>query len=117
MRLYSITGKLINRSMNKYYIDWDKPSRSQFQFKIKQFLKQYWRTHVVTEEFPVYGTRLKVDFINFTKRIAIEVNGSQHSKFNSFFHNNSRLDYLKSIKRDVKKAEWLEMNSIKLIEL
>ena len=60
---------------------------------------------------------MRVDFLNSTKKVAIEVNGPQHSSFNSFFHNKSRLNYLKSIKRDYKKAKWLEMNGYKLIEL
>ena len=77
----------------------------------------YWQNHIVYEEFPVYGTKLKVDFINATKRIAIEVNGTQHNKFNKFFHNNSRANYLESIKRDVKKREWLELNNFLIVEI
>lgn len=117
MRLYSLTGKLINKNVSQFLIDWDKKSRSNIQFEVKQFLKTYWRNHICYEEFPVFGTRMKVDFINFTKKIAIEVNGEQHSSFNKFFHNNSRLNYLNSIKRDYKKSTWLEKNDIQLIEL
>ena len=69
------------------------------------------------EEFPVYGTRLKVDILNATIKVAIEVNGPQHSSFNKFFHGNSRAKYLASIKRDWEKANWLEKNGYKLIEL
>tara|TARA_R100000808_G_C2082913_1_gene106158 strand:+ start:289 stop:570 length:282 start_codon:yes stop_codon:yes gene_type:complete len=64
----------------------------------------------VYEEFPVYGTRLKVDILNATKKIAIEVQGQQHESFNKFFHDNSRAKYLDSIKRDAQKAAWLESN-------
>ena len=117
MRLYNVYGKLQSRKVSKYLIDWNTKSKSNIQFKTKQFLKPYWQNHIVYEEFPVYGTRLKVDFINATKKIAVEVNGTQHSKFNKFFHNNSRANYLESIKRDVKKAQWLEKNNINLIEI
>ncbi len=117
MRLLNIRGKLQSRLVSKYLIEWDKKSRSKIQFKVKQFLKPYWENHVVYEEFPVYGTRLKVDILNATKKVAIEVNGRQHSNFNSFFHNNSRAKYLASIKRDVEKAKWLEMNGFTLIEI
>ena len=72
---------------------------------------------MVYEEFPVFGSRMKVDIINMTRKIAVEVQGSQHSNFNAFFHNNSRAKYLESIKRDVKKAQWLEKNNISLIEI
>ena len=117
MRLYNIHGKPQSRLVGRYLIDWGKKSRSKIQFKVKQFLKSYWQNHVVYEEFPVYGTRMKVDLLNATKKIAVEVNGRQHSAFNSFFHNNSRAKYLASIKRDVKKREWLEKNGFTLIEI
>ena len=117
MRLLNIYGRLERRNVNKYLIKWDKPSRSKIQFKVKQFLKKYWRSCVVYEEFPVYGSRMKVDILNATKKIAIEVNGAQHSKYNKFFHANSRINYLNSIKRDFKKLEWLESNDYNLIEI
>ena len=117
MRLYNIHGKLQSKIVTKYLIDWDKPSRSQIQFKVKNFLKKYWENQIVYEEFPVYGTRMKVDILNATKKIAIEVQGSQHNQFNKFFHGNSRSKYLQSIKRDYQKAQWLEKNGYTLIEI
>ena len=117
MRLLNIYGKPQKKSVAKYLIKWNKKSRSKIQFKVKQFLKGYWENHVVYEEFPVYGSRMKVDILNATKKIAVEVNGRQHSNFNSFFHNNSRAKYLASIKRDVEKREWLEKNGYTLIEI
>tara|TARA_Y100000310_G_C20451650_1_gene701029 strand:+ start:104 stop:523 length:420 start_codon:yes stop_codon:yes gene_type:complete len=110
MKLYDVYGKPRSRKVTKYLIDWDKKSRSKLQFNVKQFLRSYWKNHIVYEEFPVYGTRLKVDIVNMTKKIAIEVQGAQHDAFNKFFHNNSRAKYLASIKRDAKKAGWLESN-------
>ena len=117
MRLYNIRGKLQSRSVTKYLIKWDKKSRSKLQFNVKQFFKQHWENHVVYEEFPVYGTRLKVDIVNVTKKIAVEVNGPQHDNFNKFFHGNSRAKYLESIKRDVQKREWLELNNFIIMEI
>ena len=117
MRLYNIYGKLVYKNVNKYAINWDGKSRSKAQFKVKQFLKSFWFTNVAFEEFPVYGTRMSVDLLNATKKIAIEVQGKQHSNFNQFFHGNSRMKYLESIKRDFKKAEWLEKNKFKLVEI
>lgn len=117
MRLYSITGKLISKNVSKYRVDWDSKSKSNLQFEIKQFLRQYWQNHIVYEEFPVYGSRMRVDFINATRKIAVEVNGAQHSSFNKFFHQNSRAKYLSSIRRDYEKYEWLMKNEFKFIEL
>ena len=117
MRLYNVYGKLQSKQVTRFLVDWDKPSRSKVQFKTKQFLKAFWQNQVVYEEFPVYGTKMKVDILNATKKIAIEVQGRQHTSFNKFFHNNSRLKYLESIKRDAQKAEWLESNGYTLIEI
>ena len=117
MRLYSLNGKLVNKNVSKYLINWDKKSRSKIQFNVKKFFQQYWTNHIVYEEFPVYGSLMKVDLLNATKRIAVEANGEQHESFNEFFHANSRMNYLQSIKRDCKKAQWLEKNNFKFIEL
>tara|TARA_Y100000593_G_C4320670_1_gene343598 strand:+ start:585 stop:1004 length:420 start_codon:yes stop_codon:yes gene_type:complete len=116
LKLFNITGKLVTKNVSKYVINWDEESRSKLQFKVKQFLKPYWRYQMVFEEFPVYGTRMAVDIVNATKKIAIEVNGPQHKKFNKFFHN-SKADYLASIQRDWKKTEWLTKNNFELIEI
>ena len=117
MRLRSITGRLVNRNVSKYLIDWDKKSRSKIQFATKQFLKKFWKNHIVYEEFPVYGTRLKVDILNATKKIAVEVNGRQHYSFNKFFHGGSRQKFLQSIKRDCKKFDWLKSNDFEVVEI
>ena len=117
MRLLNINGKLVNKNVRNYLIDWQGKSRSKLQFKFKQFFYPYWKNHIVYEEFPVYGSMLKVDLLNATKKIAVEIQGNQHESFNKFFHDNSRLKYLQSIKRDVKKVKWLEMNEFKFLEL
>jgi hypothetical protein len=117
MRLYNINGKLVNRGVNKYLIKWGKKSRSKAQFNVKQFLKKYWSTHVVFEEFPVYGTKMHVDILNATIKVAVEVDGAQHDTFVPFFHQNSRLNYLKGIKRDYIKHSWLEKNGFTVIQI
>ena len=117
MKLYNIYGRVVNRNVFKYLIKWDSKSRSKIQEKTKLFLKDYWKNHVVYEEFPVYGSRMKVDLLNATKKIAVEVHRPQHTEFNKFFHNNSRLNFLKSIKRDVKKEEWLKLNKYTFVEI
>ena len=117
MRLLNVNGRLVNKNVSKHKIDWDGKSASKIQFKTKQFLKNYWQHHVVYEEFPVYGTKLRVDLINFTKKIAIEVHGQQHFEFNKFFHGNSRIKFFQSMKRDWEKSTWLDLNNVRLIEL
>jgi|SRR6056300_1290849 len=115
--LKTLAGKVHNRNVDKYLIDWNGKSRSKMQFTVKQFLKKYWIGHCVYEEFPVFGTKMRVDILNLTKNIAVEVNGRQHTEFNKFFHNNSREQYRKSIGRDLDKYKWLNMNGFELLEL
>jgi len=116
MTLYNIRGKLAKKNVTPYIIVWDGPSKSKLQARVKQFLKPFWIGHIVYEEFPVYGTALKVDILNATLRVAIEVNGPQHSKFH-YFHGGEPINYLDAVKRDVKKIEWLEKNEFNYIEI
>ena len=97
MRLINIHGRIQSRNVVKYLIKWDSKSRSKIKFKVKQILKPFWKDQIVYEEFPVYGSRMSVDILNSTKKIAIEVQGKQHFQFNKFFHNNSRIKYLECI--------------------
>ena len=117
MKLYDIKGRLVNKSVTKYRINWEADCRSKFQYEVKQFFKTFWYGQICYEEFPVYGTRMKVDLINMTKRIAVESHGAQHESFNKFFHNNSRANYLRSITRDHDKVVWLENNDFKVLEI
>jgi|TARA_R110002020_G_scaffold90608_8_gene220696 hypothetical protein len=117
VKLYDISGKLVNKGVTKYRVKWEKECRSKFQYNVKQFFKTFWYGQVCYEEFPVYGTRMKVDLVNMTKRIAVESQGDQHESFNKFFHNNSRANYLRSMTRDHDKRIWLENNDFKIIEI
>ena len=117
MKLYDIKGRLVNKSVSKYRVVWEGKCRSNIQFEVKQFFKTFWYGQICYEEFPVYGTRMKVDLVNMTKRIAVETQGAQHESFNKFFHNNSRANYLRSITRDYDKIVWLENNNFKILEI
>ena len=117
MKFKTLDGKdRTLRNVKSYIINWDGKSRSKFQFDVKQFLKKYWSGDVVFEELRIVGTRLSLDFFNATKKIAIEVQGSQHFSYVKFFHGN-RINYLNQIKRDYKKIEFCELNKIKFAEI
>ncbi|MBC8411086.1 MAG: hypothetical protein H8E12_20575 [Rhodobacteraceae bacterium] len=105
------------KNVKKKIIDWGAPSKSKRQREVKKFLKKYWQNHVVFEEFPVAGTRLSIDFYNANKKIAVEVQGSQHTKYNSFFHGGHKNNYLEQLKRDEMKFKFCELNEIQLIEI
>ena len=82
MKFKTLSGAIRRVSkIKKHLIDWDSKSRSKFQFNVKQFLEPYWNRHVVFEEFPVVGTKMSLDFFNANKKVAIEVQGAQHTKY------------------------------------
>ena len=117
MKFVDQYGKQRNlKNAKKYLIDWHKPSRSKFQTKVKKFLFEYWQNDIVFEEFRVVGTRLTLDFYNANKKIAVEVQGAQHTKYVKFFHKN-QFKYSDQLKRDEKKLDFCQANGIKLAEV
>ena len=117
MKFKTITGSETTlKNAKKYLINWKKPSRSKFQTSVKNFLNPYWFNDIVFEEFKIVGTRLSFDFYNANKKIAIEVQGAQHTKYVKFFHG-SRLNYLDQLRRDEKKLKFCNVNDITLIEI
>ena len=118
MRFKTLTGatRTVKKAKN-YLIDWDGSSRSKIQYNAKQFLKKYWSNHIVFEEFPVAGTKLSLDFYNANKRIAVEVQGKQHTKYVPFFHGKNKINYINQLKRDQDKLKFCELNDIQLVEI
>lgn len=117
MQFLTLTNKRRNcKNAKNFLIKWKDPSRSKFQTNVKVFLQKYWSMDIVFEEFPIVGTRLTLDFYNANKKVAIEVQGRQHTQFIQFFHRD-RLKYLSQLQRDRKKEKFCELNEIKLITI
>jgi|TARA_R110000744_G_scaffold151568_1_gene265112 hypothetical protein len=112
--LFGSTKKV--KSARKYLVDWESKSRSKIQRSVKEYLKKYWVLDIVFEEFPLVGSRMTFDFYNATKNIVIEVQGKQHTKFIPFMHANSKINYLKQLKRDEDKIKFCDLNDIVLLE-
>lgn len=104
------------KNIKDYIIDWNSESRSKFQTNVKRFIAKYWSGNIVFEEFPIVGTRLTLDFYNANKKVAIEVQGKQHTQYVEFFHQD-RINYLHQLKRDQKKERFCEINNIKLVTI
>lgn len=118
MKFKTLTGRTRKvLGINKYLIDWDGNSKSKFQKSVKDFFKKYWQRQIVFEEFPVAGSRMTFDFYNANQKIAIEVQGAQHTRHVPFFHGNYKNNYLMQLKRDNDKHDFCELNEIKLIEI
>ena len=105
------------RKIEKYLINWDGKSASNFQKSVKDLLYYFWGADVVFEELPVIGTRLTLDFYNSNKKIALEVDGKQHYQYNKFFHRGNRGNFLDQIRRDEQKEEFCEWNEIVLVRI
>ena len=117
MKFKTLTGSVkAVRHPKKHLIKWRGKSRSKRQKAVKKFLHAYWKDHIVFEEFPVAGTRLSFDFYNANKKIAIEVQGRQHTQYVPFFHR-TKMNYLSQLRRDQQKLEFCKLNKIKLIEI
>jgi len=117
MKFYTVDGKLRNlKNPKKYHIKWGASSLSKFQKGVKDFLFPFWKNDVVFEEFRIVGSRLSLDFYNANRRVAVEVQGAQHTKFVKHFHKN-RLRYLEQLRRDQKKLDFCEMNDITMVEI
>lgn len=102
--------------LKDYLIKWDEASASKAQTKVKTFLKPYWKHKVVCEEFLVPGALWRMDFLNVTDKIALEYQGEQHANPLSHYFADVT-DFLNSLRRDAKKADWCELNGYTLVEV
>ena len=116
MKWITAKGNIRPLSEKKYSIKWDSESLSLFQFNVKQFFKKYWIKDIVGEEVLIPQTRLRVDIVNFSRKIAVEVNGLFHVEYTPYFQNSVE-DFERQVYRDVLKEHLLEKNGFKVIEI
>ena len=110
-------GRLVNASIDDYRIDWDKKVSGP-QKLTKDFLFPFWKNHVCLEEFRIPKTKLRIDLMNITRRIAVEVSPeATHRKFNAHFHRGNRMNYVAVLQRDQDKKKWIEENGFLFVEL
>ena len=115
MKIKNIYGREVSVNPTKYVIDWEKKV-SKPQQMVKNAIAPYWRGHLVCEEFYIPSSKMRVDLVNFTLGIVVEISPKGSHKFNNFFHKN-RPKFLAGVKRDIKKAEWAVFNGFEYIEL
>ena len=115
-----INNKYRNHSDNKYRIKWDRKAPSKGAQIVKDFLFQNCKNHVLFEEYRLPSSRLYCDWIDATLKLCLEYDDKEetghHNHFNKFFHK-TRLGYLNSIKRDIKKDQILELNGYKVVRI
>jgi hypothetical protein len=109
-------GNIRPLSSKKYKIKWNAKSASLFQFKVKSFFKDFWLDDEVGEEVLLPNTKLRVDLVNFTRKIAIECNGLFHIQHTPYFQK-TKNDFERQVFRDVYKEHLLEINGFQVIEI
>jgi hypothetical protein len=114
MKFKNLNNRIQDYPIRKWLIDWEGDSLSDFQATCKDFFYDYWKNDVVCEEFRI--GRMSIDFLNITKRIAVEIQGRQHSMYVPFMAG-SRMGYLNQLKRDESKRKWCSINQISLYEI
>lgn len=89
---------------------------SSLHLEARCILKEEFPFEKILEELTIPSTSLRCDFFIPSKRIMVEVQGSQHYVYNNF-HYNSQFDFIIAGKRDRQKEEFCNLNNIKLVEL
>ncbi len=121
MKVVGLNGREYNLDLKKYS---SPRSRCSMYHRIaRNLLSEIFSGYNIYEEVKLPGSRdpskksvLYLDFLIPNSKIGIEVHGEQHFKFVPFFHK-SKLEFLQAQARDRAKAQWCELNDLKLIEL
>jgi len=115
VKLLNIYSREVNVNVTKYLVDWDRVV-SKPQKQVKDALRPIWQGQLVCEEFRVPGSKMRIDLINFSLKIVVEVSPKGSHKYNEFFNKN-RSNFGRAVKRDLSKAEWCENNGFRFVEI
>lgn len=108
---------LDGKSYKMQLVSQPKDEPSQYHLRCRALLAALFPFDQRLEELYLPGSDgLTADFYLPSRRLAIEVQGEQHSRFVPFFHRH-RLGFMQSQIRDGKKKAWCLLNSILLVEL
>lgn len=86
------------------------------QIRIFQIIKKLYPQYKILWEQPIVAINSRFDIFVKELGIAIEVDGIQHDKVNSFFHQDP-FAFKRAFKRDENKNDFCEINGIKMIRL
>lgn len=91
--------------------------RSSLHLRARRLLNEHFKALPILEEVAIPISKLKFLYLDFyipSILLAVEVQGEQHYKFNSFFHKR-RMDFVKQKVNDKNKEEWCTLNNIGLV--
>ncbi len=118
MKVYTLDKVLVKWSPSGLSSK-DHRAKSSLHEKARELLLNKYPTIPILEEvtIPIRGSSIAyLDFYIPMLKIAVEVQGEQHYKFNKHFHVTPE-GFAKQRKRDREKAEWCDLNNIELILL
>lgn len=118
MTFKGLDGRIYNKRINtaKYRRKKKSECKSKGQYELGKYLAKHFRGSTVLEEFPCYGTSLRLDFFIPSLKVAFEYDGPQHSEYNEFFHS-SLAGFARTVKNDARKEEWCDINDILLFRI
>lgn len=116
MKVKGLDGLEYNWKPETYHEQRDNASKPHK--RARELIHSLFPFYSINEEIPLVGVpeRLFVDLYIHPLRMAVEVQGAQHYKFNSFFFASAK-DFRKAKRRDEMKREWFSLNDIDLVEL
>jgi hypothetical protein len=116
MKMFNIQGDLVNVDVRQSSYPISLGGKSKLQLELGKKLQELYPYDVILEEFPVPGSRMRVDFFVPGKRLLYEADGAQHDNFIPFFHGDKATSnkYAGQVIRDSSKETWAEMNGFSL---
>ena len=121
MKVIGINGRDYTINLGKYDARRNKSrsNRSKFHLRARDLICAKYNSYIVLEEVKLPGSSKKgsylyLDFFIPNLKLAVEVHGQQHYEYTPFFHK-SRAEFLIGQNRDEAKAEWCELNNIRLV--
>lgn len=117
VKVVDLSGKQHTLNLKGYTVDInDTRPRSAPHLKCRALLKKLFPLDQVLEEVPIPNEQLFMDFLLPSRKMVIEVQGSQHEVYVPFFHK-TKPKFYAAQNRDRRKSQWCAINNLKLVEL
>lgn len=119
MKVLGLDGKEYRLALNGRVVSDNSRPRSSGHLLCRQLLRELFPFDPPCEEvtLPGFGASpLYLDFLLPARKLALEVQGSQHRTYNKMMHG-SPAGFAKSKARDARKAEFCRLNGITLLVL
>lgn len=117
MKVFDLEGRPHSLDLRgKVPLGTDSRPRSSLHLRARALLTRLFPLDLRAEEVELPGLGLYADFLLPAQKMVVEVQGSQHSAYNAFFHP-TRLDFIEALGRDRNKAAWCEINGFRLVLL